>query len=141
MGEIRQRTYQHCTVCGLEASRACREAGHAIEPRTWPTWWIRYYRDGRRHEESAGTIKRSEALALLRLREGDIARGVPVTARVGRLRFEEAAKDLENDYAINGKRTLQDLRIRIKKHMEPFFNGRRLAKITTDQVRSYIAQR
>ena len=34
------------------------------------TWWIRYYRNGKRYEESAGSSKESEARSLLRRREG-----------------------------------------------------------------------
>ena len=51
-------------------------------------WWIRYYRNGRLpRRERARTTKRGEAERLLRLREGDIAKGVPVSAKIGQLRF------------------------------------------------------
>jgi hypothetical protein len=42
-------------------------------------WWIKYYRNGCPMRESTETDKESEAKKLLKLREGDIARGVPVT--------------------------------------------------------------
>ena len=54
-------------------------------------WWIRYYRAGRRFEESARTGKHEEARELLKRIEGDIAKGVPVTSAVGRLRFPRRA--------------------------------------------------
>ena len=41
-------------------------------------WWMRYYRNGQRFEESAHTTKYEEARDLLRVKEGDIAKGVPV---------------------------------------------------------------
>lgn len=44
----------------------------------WNTWWIRYYRNGQRIEESAGHDY-EEARTTLRTREGAIAKGVPVT--------------------------------------------------------------
>jgi hypothetical protein len=47
-------------------------------------WWIRYCRDHRRYEKSSGSDKKSVAIALLELREGDSARGVPVNAGVFR---------------------------------------------------------
>ena len=53
-----------------------------------PIWWIRYYRNGKRYEESSGSDKKGVATDLLKVREGDSARGVPVTPKVGRLRFE-----------------------------------------------------
>jgi hypothetical protein len=73
-------------------------------------WWIRYYRDGRRYEESARTDKKEEARDLLRTREGDIAKGAPISPKIGRLRFEDAAKDILNDYTTNGKRSHGNLK-------------------------------
>ena len=104
-------------------------------------WWIRYYRDGRRHEESSRSTKKGEAARLLKLREGDLARGLPVTSAVGRLRFDEAAADVVNDYTINGRRSLDELERRLRLHLTPYFGGRRKAAITTAEVRSYIATR
>lgn len=105
------------------------------------TWWIRYYRNGRRYEESSGSKKESDAKALLKLREGDIERGVAITPKVGRVRFEEAAEDLYNDYRTNGKRSFKDAQLRVEKHLRPFFGGRRLATITTADIREFIAAR
>ena len=78
-------------------------------------WWIRYYRDGRRHEESARTDKWEVARELLKTREGDIAKGLPLSATIGRLKFEDAVKDLLNDYEINGKRSHANLKSRSSK--------------------------
>jgi integrase len=104
-------------------------------------WWVRYYRDGRRHAESSGSAKETEARRLLRLREGDIERGLPVSAKIGRLRFEEAAQDLVNDYRTNRKATLKDVERRVDLHLRPFFGGRRLSTITTSDIRAYIVER
>ena len=52
-------------------------------------WWLRYYRAGQRHEESSHSDKKQVAIDLLKIREGDAAKGIPVSARVGRLRFEK----------------------------------------------------
>jgi hypothetical protein len=82
-------------------------------------WWIRYYRDGQRFEESSGSTKKGTAIDLLKIREGDGAHGLPVTPKMGRLRFEEAAADLLNDYQANGKRTYADVKRRIDKHLTP----------------------
>ena len=104
-------------------------------------WWIRYYRDGRRYEESSRSAKEGDARRLLRLREGDIERGLPVTPKIGRIRFEEAAKDLLNDYRTNGKRTVKDVERRIDLHLTPYFGGRRMSTISTSDVRALIVQR
>ncbi len=78
---------------------------------------------------------------MLKLREGDIAKGVPVTPAIGRLRFDEAAADVVNDYRVNAKRALKDVQARFQLHLIPFFGGRRMAGITTADVRTYIAKR
>jgi integrase len=104
-------------------------------------WWIRYYKNGRRYEESSGSTKESEAKSLLRLREGDIERGVAITPKVGRIRFDEAAKDVLNDYRTNRKRSLDDVERRIEMHLKPFFGNRRMASITTADIREYIDSR
>ena len=104
-------------------------------------WWIRYYREGRRFEESARTKKYEKARSLLKQREGDIANGVPVTSAMGRLRFGDAAKDIEAEYTVNGRKSLRDLKCRIKLHLGPYFAGRRLSSITTADIRAYTKQR
>ena len=87
--------------------------------------WIKYYRNGKAYRESSGSAKESDAKRLLRLREGDIARGVPITPKVGRVKFDELADDVVNDYLINGRRSLRQLEIRFRLHLLPFFGGRR----------------
>ena len=84
-------------------------------------WWIRYYKNGKRYEESSGSAKEAEVKSLLRLREGDIERGVALTPKVGRIRVDEAAKDVVNDYRTNRKRSLDDVERRIELHLKPFF--------------------
>jgi integrase len=75
------------------------------------------------------------------VREGDVARGLPVTPKIGRLRFDEAADDVLNDYRVNGKRSLDDVKRRLTLHLTPFFGGRRLSAVTTPDVRVYVAER
>jgi integrase len=104
-------------------------------------WWIRYYRNGRRYEESSGSDKKGKAIDLLKIREGDGAKGLPVTPAIGRLRFEDAAADVVADYRTNGKRSAAEVERRIRLHLEPWFGGRRMVAITTADVRAYIAKR
>ena len=51
---------------------------------------IRYYRNGQRFEESSPARRRALPSTCLKIREGDGAHGLPVTPKMGRLRFEEA---------------------------------------------------
>ena len=104
-------------------------------------YWIRYYRAGKRHEESTRSTKRGEAERLWKLREGDVAKGVPISPAIGRLTFDEAAQDLENEYLANGRSWIVGLRVRLNKGLRPWFSGRRMVNITTADVRAYVTQR
>lgn len=104
-------------------------------------WWIRYYRNGKRLEESAGTSKHDEARDLLRTREGDISKGVPITAKSTRLTFDDAAKDVVTDYTVNAKRSTSNVERRITLHLTPYFGGRRLSTITTADLRAFAGER
>lgn len=103
-------------------------------------WWIRYYRNGRRFEESAGKRSYDEARDLLKLREGDIAKGAAVTSKIGRLRFDAAAEDLKADYRINGKRSLEHVERHIDR-LAKHFGGCRMSEITGADLRQYIDKR
>lgn len=79
--------------------------------------------------------------ACSKLREGDVERGAPVTPKLGRLKFDEAAKAVVNDYTMNRRDTLKQVERRIDNHLAPFFGGRRMTGITTDLVTEYAAER
>ena len=104
-------------------------------------WWVKYSRNGRAYCETSGSEKKEDATTLLRLREGDIARGAPVTSKVGRLRFDEARDDFVNERRINGHGSMKKLEARIENHLTPFFGRRRMADITTPLIRTYVAER
>lgn len=56
---------------------------------------------GRPQCVSSNSERKEDAKRLLKSREGDVVRGVPITASVGRVTFEDAASDLINDYTTN----------------------------------------
>ena len=58
------------------------------------TFWISYYRDGKQLRESAETSSLVEAKQFLANKEGDIAKGIPVTPKMGRMKFSELAADV-----------------------------------------------
>jgi len=105
------------------------------------TWWIKYYRCGVPMRESSGSEKEGVAKSLLRQREADIDRGVPITPRTNRVTFDELAADVVNDYKVNGKRSLVDVERHLDTHLKPFFGGKRAMNITTVAVRGYIVKR
>ena len=105
------------------------------------TWWIQYYRDGCAMRESSGSASLAEAKRLLSLKEADIAKGIPVTPRIGRIKFSELAEDEVNDYRVNGRRSLEDLETRLEMHVLPFFGSARASAITTADITRYVDRR
>jgi integrase len=110
-----------------------RQRGHV--------YWIRYYRGGKLYEESARTTSWEVARDLLRDREGDISKGLPVTPRIGRISIEDGLKDLQTEYQVNARKSKAHLDAKITKHLLPYFIGRRMATITTGDINAYIAHR
>jgi integrase len=135
MGEIR-RPFYTVQVTNPETGEVHREH------RQSKTWQVRWYDSrGKRHEESSGSTRKGDAERLLKLREGAVAKGEPITAEMGRLRVEAALADVVRDYRINGKRTAADVERRIRLYLEPHFAGRRMASVTTADVRTYSSAR
>ena len=104
-------------------------------------WWIQYYRNGVQMRESAETVSHADAKKLLARKEADIAKGIVVKPRAGRLTFEEIAADVMNDYKANGYRSLRDLEARLRLHILPFFGSCRTSAIETSDIRAFITQR
>ena len=126
MGSIYKRTWKNRTTGGIVEGS---------------TWWLQYYRNGIAVRESAGTSSQAEAKRLLNLREGDVAKGIPVTPKMGRIRFSELAEDVVNDYLVNRRRSLKDVKGRLNLHILPFFGEARASAITTTDFRRFIAKR
>ena len=104
-------------------------------------WWIKYQVAGRPVCVSSGSDKKDDAKKLLREREHLVDTGAAITAQVNRVTFEDAAADLINDYQTNRRRSLRVVKLRITKHLVPFFGRRRLMTISTVDVRAFTARR
>jgi integrase len=103
---------------------------------------IRYYDGrGRRRRESSKSERREDAERLLRKRLKAKDDGLPIDPQIGKLKFDDAATDLLNDYRVNGKKSLDEAERRVTKHLLPFFGGRRLSALNTSDVRAYVAKR
>src|SRR5262249_24594488 len=98
------------------------------------------------HWQRAHSDRRDVADALLRTRESEAERlsrspvEVPLPPVAG-VSFAEAAAALIADYEMNGKRSVRTLRLRITKHLQPFFGRYPLAEIRPPVVRSFITRR
>ena len=146
MGSIYKRTEHHCAICHKRLSRTadrehCNAAGHKVEARQSSVWWIKYRRNRKSYDESSRSTRRKDAVALLQEREGDIVRGRPITPRIGKMTFEDGTADLLSDYTTNRMKSYAVVERRIRLHLAKYFEGRRMAEITTADVRAYIAQR
>src|SRR5262249_54972967 len=104
-----------------------------------PKWWISFYHRGKETRESSESENQAEAKRLLKRKVTVIESG-KVLAREDKLTFDELTKDLENDYKVNGKRTLADLSYRVG-HLREFFGMDRAIDITTDRGRAYQRKR
>jgi hypothetical protein len=92
-------------------------------------FWIEYYNEaGRRRRERIGTSK-SLAATVLKKRLVERAEGKLLDRPKGhKVKLEDLASDLLNDYRVNGKRSL-DRAERSIKHLGGFFGGERAVDI------------
>jgi integrase len=104
-----------------------------------PHWWISFYHRGKEIRESSESENEAEAKRLLK-RKVMALETAKVMPREDKLTFDELAKDIENDYKVNGKRTVADLSYRIA-HLRVFFGMDRAIDITTDRSRAYQRKR
>jgi len=146
MGTVYRRQVRFCATCGRRldtraAQQACAAARHSIELREQGPWWIKYQVNGRPVCVSSGSERKEDAKRLLRQREHLVDSGAPTPLHHNRVTFGEAADDLVTDYVINQRRSLRELRLRLRKHLTPYFGQRRLATITTADARAYTAHR
>lgn len=103
-------------------------------------WWLRFYRNGAVIRESTETKKEKVAKELLRQREGDVSRGIPLTSRTNRCTIVELLADVVNDYKVNQRRTIKDAMRRVR-YLTEAFGERKAASITGADVRAYAAKR
>jgi len=108
--------------------------------RRGPVWWLKYYRHGKPYRESSRTADRRKAEKLLKRRLAEIETGQFRGLQIERVRFDELASDLQNDYTVNQRKSaVRNSRSIV--HLRNFFGGWRAVDLTTDQIRRYIAKR
>lgn len=102
---------------------------------------IQYYVGGQKFRESTGSPKKAVAVKLLKLREGEIARGKKPELYYDKISFKELADDYILDYKVNAKKTLAKAERIVRLHLLPFFGNCPASKITTTRVKQYISHR
>src|SRR5206468_6080533 len=66
---------------------------------------------------------------------------VTIAPQLVRLTFHAAIREVLDDYRMNRKRSLVDVQRHVRLHLAPFFGRRRMAAITTADVRRYVVRR
>src|SRR5207253_2678188 len=84
----------------------------------------------------SGSERKADAQRLLRDREHLVDTGAPSPVHAAKITFDDAAADLLTDYVINKRRSLRTVKLRVTKHLTPYFQHRRLASITPVDVRA-----
>jgi hypothetical protein len=85
--------------------------------------WCKYYVNGRPVRESTKCDREQDARRFLKLREGAVANGAPVSPRADRVLSDELAADLLEFYRTTGRwKNLDDVEDRLT-HLGRFFTG------------------
>jgi integrase len=103
-------------------------------------YWLTYRRNGQKFFESSRSTKHEDAVNQLKLKEGEIVKGVPITPAIGRLKYEEAITDLLADHTLKGQET-KKLKGRIELHLTPVFKCRRMSDLTRADFVAYAKKR
>lgn len=91
--------------------------------------------------ESSGSRKQSDAVRLLKIREGDAARGVSIVLNVHRVKFAELIEIVEMDYLRNKRRTWRDVETRLRLHILPIFGHLPASSISEMDIDKFTKKR
>jgi integrase len=103
-------------------------------------YWVQYYRNGKRYRESSYSTKEIDAKRLLKRKLGEIAVGRFIEPQTEKVMLKELTDDLQNDYRVNGKRSINRVEDSIA-HLLDYFIDDKAITVTTDRIRSYISHR
>lgn len=103
-------------------------------------FWIQYYRQGKPYQESTKSTKEADAKRLLKKREGEILEGKLPGIYFDKVLYDELSRDLEIDYELNGRKSLDRIKISLS-HLKDSFEGIRVVNISTPKIKAYIDKR
>ena len=101
-------------------------------------WWIKYSRNGKPYRESTNSTNRRKAEKMLKLRLAEIATDTFVGPHTERVRVEDLWDDVEREYRINGRKSLDDAQARWKLHLKPMFGPVRALEVGTTILGRYV---
>ena len=103
-------------------------------------WWIAYGK-GCARRESAETEDKATAADLLKLREGDIVRGVLPDIRLKDYRVRELLENLLADYVSNKYKSLPQVTMYCEQHLMPAFGDWKAKNLRKSDVKMWIAKK
>ncbi len=135
-----QVKYQAEAPVDVAAVTERREFGHIYRHPRSRFWWIRYRVDGKTHRESSGSTSLRVAEKLLARKQAEIGLGQFVAPDVKRTTFEDLARIISDDYAVNGRRSGDRLEDSLRR-LRGVFGTARAVGITADRLTGYVKQR
>ena len=102
-------------------------------------WWIKFYVRGIPKRESSHSTDLDVAKKLLKRRLAEVETKTYVMRT--NVNIEELITDLLAEYRRERRKTITDVKLRWKKHLEPFFGRMKADDINTDTVQRYGGKR
>jgi len=112
------------------------------------SWWIKYYRNGKAYPESAGSLVKADAQALLKRRIGEIVSGKFITPTDRRVSVAEIYRLLLDDYEMNDRASLEGAEQRWEwkdkegrltvGRLKAAFGNLRASQVTTELLNKYV---
>jgi len=103
-------------------------------------WWYKFKKDGRPYYKSSESTDPEEARRLLRIAQGDVARGKTPVVIFNQVTLDDLAEDFLADFKIQKKKSL-DHAERYVRELKKFFGNAKVTRITTTKIRHYIQKR
>jgi integrase len=125
LGRVFQRTYRD------------RKTG---QKKTMNTWWIEFHHNGKQVRKATGSIKRSDAMRMLREQLDASTSGKLLIGRAERFCFDDLAELLKRDYRLNKRRSL-DRAERAIYHLRMHFGNYRAVDIGDHDLDGYVNHR
>ena len=104
-------------------------------------WWIGYWRNGEAFYESSKSERKGDAINLLKQRQGEVATCKFIGLAADRVTVAELLEFVAQDYVDNDRRSIDDLRMRIRTQVAPYFGSLHVTSLSTGHALKYIQKR
>jgi len=106
-----------------------------------PIWYIRYYQNGKVHQESTKSTKKGAATTLLKKRLGAVAEGRPTGAEANRLTMADLRKALQEHYTAKELRSWSRAAKAFDNVTAVIGEKAKVSRITATWLETYLADR